>query len=213
MTTVYVLRHGEPEDRTIFYGQRDVGLSPLGLAQVQAQAAFFGERPVSRILSSDLHRCVFGAKAVALATGAPITTHASLREMHLGLLEGVPMQDALARWPELADRSYSDMLDFAFPEGGESVRDVAQRIYPQVDAAIEAHEGDGALMLYVHNTVARLLLARAAGLGAEGYVRFEQGYAAMNRLSVPRHPEATAKARWGGASIVWCNRAAPLAAS
>lgn len=200
--TLYVLRHGEPEDRTIFYGQLDVGLSERGRGQVDAQAAFFRERPLGTIVSSDLSRCTIGAEAIAGRHGLAVQTHDALREMHLGVLEGVPMHEALERMPELAGRSYMDMLDFAFPGGGESVRTLAGRVLPVVEQVLrDAAEGD--VLLYVHNTVARVVLAAATGLGPEGYVRFEQRYAAINRLTF--HPEADSP--WARSSIVYANRA------
>lgn len=201
--TLYVLRHGEPEDRTIFYGQLDVGLSPRGRAQVEAQARFFAERPLSTIVSSDLTRCSFGAQAIAAHHEAEVRTDEALREMHVGRLEGVPIADAVQRWPELANRSYADMLDFAFPEGGESVRTLAGRVMPAVERVLrEAAQREGDVLLYVHNTVARVVLAAATGLGPEGYVRFEQRYAAVNRLKV----DVTAEDPWAQASIVYSNR-------
>ncbi|MCR9164790.1 MAG: histidine phosphatase family protein [Nannocystaceae bacterium] len=199
--TVYVLRHGEPEDRTIFYGQLDVGLSPVGEGHVRAQAEFFGSRPIRTIVSSDLSRCTRGAQAIAARCGVEVTTNAALREMHLGVLEGVPMAEALERMPELAGRSYMDMLDYAFPGGGESVRTVADRVLPVVEAVVRDAEGD--IVVYVHNSVARVILAAACGLGPEGYVRFEQRYGAINRLRV----DTAADTPWARSAIVYANRA------
>ncbi len=199
--SVYVLRHGEPEDRTIFYGQRDVGLSAKGREHVAAQARFFAGRELAAVFSSDLSRCTIGARAVAAEHGLTVQIDPALREMHLGVLEGVPMREAIASMPELGQRSYMDMLDFAFPQGGESVRTLASRVMPVVERAIRST--DGAVLLYVHNTVARVVLAAAAGLGPEGYVRFEQRYGAINRLQV----DGGADSPWGRSSIVYANRA------
>ncbi len=201
---LYVLRHGEPEDRTIFYGQLDVGLSERGHGHVKAQADFFAGRPLGTIVSSDLTRCTTGAAAIAAKQGLSVRTDTALREMHVGVLEGVPIADALQRMPELAGRSYADMLDFAFPEGGESVREVAARALPAVEAVVrEGFSRDGDIVLYVHNTVARLVLAAAAGLGPQGYVRFEQRYGAVNRLRV----EAGDESVWARSAVVYSNRA------
>ncbi len=189
--TVYVLRHGEPEDRTIFYGQKDVGLSPRGHAQVQAQVDFFAERDIAAVVSSDLRRCTRGAEAIAASRDFEVQTSTALREMHLGVLEGVPIAEAVERMPELAGRSYADMLDYAFPDGGESVRTLSDRVMPEVERRIrQSDPAGGALLLYVHNTVARVVLAHAAGLGPQGYVRFEQRYAAVNQIRVDPDAES-----------------------
>lgn len=201
LKTVYVLRHGEPEDRTLFYGQLDVGLSQVGEGHIRAQVEFFAERPIRTIVSSDLSRCSRGAHAIGERCGVSVRTDPALREMHLGVLEGVPMAEALERMPELAGRSYMDMLDYAFPEGGESVRTVAARVLPVVERVVWDAEGD--ILLYVHNSVARVILAAACGLGPEGYVRFEQRYGAINRLRV----DAAADTPWARSAIVYANRA------
>ncbi len=201
LKTLYVLRHGEPEDRTIFYGQLDVALSDRGRDQVRAQAEFFAERSLGTIVSSDLSRCALGAEAIAARHELPVTHSAALREMHLGVLEGVPIAEALSRMPELAGRSYMDMLDYAFPEGGESVRTLAERALPEVEQVLRAAEGD--VLLYVHNTVARVVLAAATGLGPEGYVRFEQRYGAINRLRV----DVGGESPWSHSAIIYSNRA------
>jgi broad specificity phosphatase PhoE len=133
----------------------------------------------------------------------------ALREMHLGPLEGVAHAEARERFPQLASRRYEDMLDVRFSPLGESVRDVAQRLDPCVDAAIAdaVARADNprrvALVVYAHNTVTRLLLARAAGLGPGGFVRFAQGYGAINRIDLD---VADATVRWETATIIEANR-------
>lgn len=201
---VFVLRHGEPADTSIFYGQLDVPLSPRGERQVAGQVALLREAGIERIISSDLVRARIGAAAIGAAVGLEVELFAGLREMHLGMLEGVPMRDAIARHPEVAGRSYEDMLDYRMPQGGESVRDVDRRATPIVEEAIAA-QGSGALLVYAHNTVVRLLLARASGLGAEGYVRFKQGYGALSRIDASAAKGAEV---WQRSCVVWSNRAA-----
>lgn len=201
---LFVLRHGEPEDRTIFYGQLDVGLSDRGHQHVRDQVGFFANRSISEIVSSDLHRCRFGADAIGDALGLPVRTTETLREMHLGVLEGVPIAEAMKSHPGLAGRSYADMLDYAFEGGGETVREVQARAKPEVERVIRSTAEGGAIILYVHNTIARLVLSWAAGLGPQGYVRFEQRYGAINRVKVfPRDNDP-----WARSAIVWSNRRA-----
>ena len=193
---LYLLRHGEPARRDIFYGQHDVPLSPRGFAQARAQAEALAAVPLAAIYSSDLQRAWEGALLVA-AHGAdrprPLADPA-LREMHLGLLEEVEHARALADFPEHAGRRYEDMLDYRIPDAGESVRDVADRLLPFVRDVIARHARVDApgpppgVALVAHNTVHRLLLAHAAGLGSAGYVRFEQALGAISRIDVDPPP-------------------------
>ena len=184
---IYVLRHGEPADTGMFYGHHDVALSDRGRRQVVEQVAALERERIDAIYASDLVRAQDGARALAQPRGLEVRIEPALREMHLGQLECLSHTEAARRHPELAGRSYLDMLDFRMPGGGESVRDLAARVYRSVDAIVREHCEPAArtILLYAHNTVNRVLLARAAGLGAPGYGRFAQRYGAINRIDLP----------------------------
>ncbi len=188
---LYLLRHGEPELLDGFYGHEDVALSPRGRTQAAAQARALADLPLQAIYCSDLQRTGAGAALLAATAGrpAPVALPA-LREMHLGVLERVRFVDAKLRHPELTARRYEDMLDFRMPGGGESVQDVATRVLPCVAELIARHartspEGQPpAIALVAHNTVNRILLACATGLGPTGYFRFDQSLGAINRVDL-----------------------------
>lgn len=213
---LYVLRHGEPERRDLFYGHHDIGLSPRGWAQARAQAERLGEVPFVALYSSDLGRARQGAERLAERVGGSVTIDPALREMHLGALEALAHADAQQRYPEWAGRSYLDMLDARMPGGGESVRELAERVYACVDRHVVEHAAAATagrwppVLIYGHNTVSRVLLARAAGAGVAGYTRFEQRYGAINRIDVPVCAEgaeaAVLRPDWAHASIGYANR-------
>lgn len=201
---LYLLRHGEPDLRDGFYGHTDVELSPRGQAQAAAQARALAGVTLRGIYSSDLRRTRDGAALLANHPGRPNPVACpALREMHLGVLERVSFEEARARHPELAGRRYEDMLGFRMPGGGESVQDLADRVLPCILALIASHlppagEPPAEIAIVAHNTVNRVLLACAAGLGPAGYMRFEQAFGAINRIDLmapwsPGDPWATAR--------------------
>lgn len=207
--TLYLLRHGEPELSGGFYGHADVALTSRGRAQAAAQAAALAGRPLAAIYSSDLARAVDGAALLAAGGGPAPVALVALREMHLGVLERLAYADAGSRYPELAGRSYDDMLEFRMPEGGESVQDVAMRVLPCVLAIVRAHARPGSLKgqvpavaIVAHNTVVRVLLACAAGLGPGGYYRFQPALGSISRIDVG---DACGDDPWPAARIVACN--------
>ena len=210
---LYVLRHGRTVAHGIFYGHDDVVLDELGQRQAAAQAEALRPAELAAVWSSDLCRARDGATLVAAPHGVPVKESTALREMCLGILEGVPHGEALARHPELAGRSYMDMLDVRFPGGGESVRDVSERAFAWVDRALDDLLGRAlarsnvAAAVVAHNTVARVLLGRAAGLGPAGYVRFAQRYGAISRIDLPvRDAENGPRVDWDAAFIAYANR-------
>ncbi len=201
---LYVLRHGEPERRDLFYGHYDLRLSAHGLEQARAQAEQLSVVPFVAIYSSDLMRARVGAQLIAERCGISLRVEPDLREMSMGELEGVAHSDALERYPQWARRSYLEMLDVRMPGGGESVRDLSQRALACVERIAVAHAGPASegrwptVLVYAHNTVGRVLLARAAGGTVAGYRAFVQRYGAMNRIDVPVHAEGNGGGSEGG---------------
>ncbi|MEM6991202.1 MAG: histidine phosphatase family protein [Myxococcota bacterium] len=202
---LYLLRHGEPMRRDLFYGHYDIALSERGQAQAEAQGRALADSPVEAVYTSDLSRARFGAEAVARPHGLSPVVDPALREMHLGRLENVPYADGLRNEPALAGRSYRDMLDFRMPEGGESVRDVGARVMPVVDAVARRHASEHRprVVLVAHNTVTRVVLSHAATGSPDAYGAFSQSYGAINRVDLPVVDEMV---QWERASIVYVNR-------
>jgi len=203
---LYLLRHGEPENTRMFYGHHDVDLSPRGREHVDQQVRALADCTFDEIHASDLRRARIGGDALAHARGLAPTYASALREMHLGCLEGVLYDDARERHPELVARSYLDMYDFRMPGGGESVRDTAERVRGYVEDLVVrgwAESESRTILLYVHNTVNRILLGLAAGCGAHGYGRFAQRYGAINRVDLLR--PAAGRDLWSRATIVFAN--------
>lgn len=207
--TLYLLRHGEPDLHGGFYGHADVPLTARGREQAAAQARALAGRPLVAIYSSDLERATDGAALLAAEGGPAPVALPALREMHLGVLERLAHADAGSRYPELATRSYDDMLEFRMPEGGESVQDVAVRVLPCVLEIVRGHARPGspkgqvpAVAIVAHNTVVRVLLACAAGLGPAGYFRFQPALGSICRIDFG---DVLGDDPWPAARIVACN--------
>lgn len=188
---LYLLRHGEPERRDIFYGHHDLPLSARGLDQARAQADALAPLAIDALYSSDLERASVGARFVGECGEArpPLRTACELREMHLGVLERLPFAEAQATFPEHAGRRFEDMLDVRVPDGGESVRDVAARALPWLAEQLAAIAEPGGrptnVVVVAHNTVIRVALAAAAGLGPAGFTRFAPALGSISRIDIP----------------------------
>ena len=114
---IRLVRHGQSTwnaERRV-QGQQDPPLSELG--REQARSLSLHGVPV---LCSDLRRT---RETAALAGAADVTLHRRLREQGLGVLEGLPLDEALAAYP---DHDWTD-VDARVP-GGESLRDVWDRL-------------------------------------------------------------------------------------
>ena len=185
MITLFVVRHGAVAADGAFYGHLDVPLSSEGRDQLERAAEALADVAVDAIHCSDLSRAHESARIIAARHDLDPRPDPAFREMHLGVLEGLPMAEARKRHPELHKKRYRDMWSYRFPGGGESLQDVAQRARPALDRLIRGARagGDGAThVLVAHNSVNRVVLADALGLPLDRAFDFSQTFGCVNRI-------------------------------
>lgn len=163
MTRVYLIRHGEAEGNLYrrVHGWYDGALTAAGRRQLACLADRFRTIPLDAVYASDLRRAQDTAKAVAEPKGLPVETEPALREMGLGVYEDMPFGELAYRHPEAQRRYLSYSPHFA-PQGGETFRQVAQRIAPAFFRLAAAHSGQ-TIALVSHNTAIRCLQSSLRG--------------------------------------------------
>ncbi len=158
MTTVLFIRHGESvaNRRNIFAGHLDVELEEQGYMQAEKTAQFIaGKYKVDFIYSSDLQRAYHTAMALSKCIGVPVIKEKAFREIDGG------------EW----DEKNFDALDSLFPEefgvwrkdlknakctGGESVREVGDRVFSLAKRIAEENEGK-TIAIFTHVTPIRCM--------------------------------------------------------
>ncbi|MDQ6700431.1 MAG: histidine phosphatase family protein [Acidobacteriota bacterium] len=121
MATLYLIRHGEPEQRGVFLGQMDPPLSVVGRMQA---ASSLEKIEVAIAYTSPLRR----ARETAEYVGSPQTViMEGLREIDFGEWTGKTWREIESGWSELARLKAADWLGIAAP-GGESWRQFLNRI-------------------------------------------------------------------------------------
>lgn len=153
-----LIRHGQTElnRQRVFQGRLDVPLDDTGHAQARAlQPALSVHR--GPVYSSPLLR----ARQTAAGAGLRATPLADLAELDVGDLDGLPMRDALARYPDFFARWAQDPAGLAVP-GGESLDACQQRVVDAVHALNARHAGE-TVALVAHQMVFATL--RCAALG------------------------------------------------
>jgi len=180
MNTVrlYLVRHGAVAARDRFYGHLDLELSDEGRRQIEQAAEALAGLDLTAVHSSDLSRAAESARIIAARHGLEPRPDPAFREMHLGVLEGVPFAEARERHPELHRKRYKDMWSYRFPGGGENLQDIADRCRPALRRIID--RGPGVRVLVAHNSVNRVVLADALGLTLDRAFDFAQDFGCVS---------------------------------
>jgi len=167
MTRVVAVRHGETDwnRNGRLQGWAPVPLNETGRKQAAAAGAWLAEAyDVDRVYVSDSLRTRQTADAVLEhLDDPPVERERHWRERHLGIYQGLTYADVEERFPTfgLGESAYEAAL--AVPEGGESLRDVADRVTLRFDEVVDRHPGE-TLLVVTHGGPIHVLLGYAKGL-------------------------------------------------
>ena len=182
MTQFVVIRHGETHWNTQgrMQGHLDSPLTPSGERQVARVARELRGETFHHFAASDLGRTIATARAMSEDVPLPIALDPSLRERHLGAFEGLTLEEARGVYPEDARRFSERDPEHRVP-GGESIRDVSERVVACFEALARTHAG-GHVLVITHGGVLDVLCRHARGLELSRSRDFGLPNAAINRL-------------------------------
>ncbi|KAG6545842.1 hypothetical protein Mapa_012803 [Marchantia paleacea] len=170
-----VVRHGQTTwnatDR--LQGQAESDLSDTGVKQAQAVADRLarGAKHITAVYSSDLRRASETAQMVADKIGcSKVIEMESLRERHLGNLQGLTRAEAQTAEPEALRASFSSDMDEPIPGGGESLNQLYARTKAVFEEIALKHLGQRVVVVS-HGAVLRALHVHAKGVQPSSRVR------------------------------------------
>ncbi len=168
MVQILLIRHGETDynKEHRVQGQLNSSLTPEGIQQAKDVAEYLAENyTIDAIYSSDLDRAVNTAKPLAQRLELPIHTTKDLRELHLGLWQGLLYPDAEKRFPETARKRKVDPGNTRYEEG-ESYWDLMHRSTAAIDRIAKENDGK-TVAVYSHGGTIRALICAWMGLPVE----------------------------------------------
>jgi probable phosphoglycerate mutase len=167
--TVLVLRHAEAEGNAErrFIGQQDVALSPLGRKQAEALTRRLRLMPITRIVSSDLLRCLDTVRGLADQLGLDIRTDPRWREIANGQWGGLVGDEIAQRWPQAWQR-YRGGEDVARPDG-ERWADVRIRVVEAFEELAGGLSDQDVVVVSTHGGPLALLAMWATGLSGTAF--------------------------------------------
>ncbi|MBQ7661434.1 MAG: histidine phosphatase family protein [Clostridia bacterium] len=164
MTTLYIIRHGysvgNAEQK--FSGRTDFPLTEEGRVQAERTAAFLKSTPLDVLVSSPLCRARETAAPIAKSHGLEIVTEPDLAEICLGKLDGMPIADAKALYPEVMATWYDRLIDAVLPDG-ESVRDCAARAVRVLHKILDTYK-DKRVCVVSHGALIKFMFAHIKGI-------------------------------------------------
>lgn len=141
-TELWLIRHGETDwnRNRIFQGHQDVPLNENGQQQAFALVEALGDVTFTAIYSSDLTRAIQTAKPLAKHLGLEIQREKKLREIHVGLYEGIPVEEVITENPEWVKRFREGDPSFLIP-GGESMGEFSDRVLNALESIAHRYQG------------------------------------------------------------------------
>lgn len=179
-TRLYLFRHGQVigYDQRRFYGATDVGLTEIGIKQMQSLGPRMADIDLAAVYSSDLQRARAGGRAIAGTKKLELNIEPGFREHDFGDWEGQTFDEVQEKHPEITDRTYDNLAGFK-PHGGESLTEMKDRVEAALAKMISAHPGAN-VALVAHSGVNRLILCHALGMELQGIFRIAQDHGCMN---------------------------------
>lgn len=178
MTTLDLMRHGEPVGGRRYRGQIDDPLSEKGWAQMRAAVGELA--PWTSIVSSPLVRCRAFAETLADRHGLPLTLDERLKEVGFGEWEGRSAAEIEAAAPGSLARFKADPVN-ARPAGAEPLAVFHARVSAALDDLLAQCAGQHVLLVG-HAGVMRMALAWALHIPLEHAYRIEVATATLTRL-------------------------------
>lgn len=180
---LYVARHGETawNAENIICGRTDLPLTARGREQARELADRMAGIPLAAVYVSPLQRALDTARCVSERCGVPVRIENRLIEQNYGSCEG---KDRLS--PEFL--SVKRQFAVRYPGGGESMMQVAARVYPLVDELRRRYRGKNVLLV-CHGGVMRVLHSYFHDMANEDYFHFSMGNAQLMEYELPELPE------------------------
>jgi alpha-ribazole phosphatase len=184
--TLYLLRHGELEQKHVLAGHSDLLLSSVGEQQLVEKVKELPQ--INQLFSSPLARCYIFAQLFAKQQRLTLQTSALLKEMNFGDWDGLPFETL---W-QTTSTEQSRLGDFwqnpwqHTPPNGETMAEFTQRVDCWWQTWLTQKPAGNSLAI-THAGVIKHLLARVVGLDikqSQHLSVFDIPYAGLIRIDV-----------------------------
>ena len=184
-TQLYFIRHGEVEEKyhKVFGGSRiDMALSPLGLSQAEAVAAWLKDTKLDALYASPMLRVQQTLTPLATQRGLQPELMPGLREVDFGDWTG-------NRWDEVQVKfgvSAFDWLEIIESNGipnGESVQGIMTRVQECLLQIVNAHPHQR-VAVFCHGGIIRVMIALLLEMPLARMAHFNIEYGSISMVEL-----------------------------
>jgi broad specificity phosphatase PhoE len=160
VSRILLVRHGQTDWNASgrWQGHEQIPLNPVGEQQAAALGSYLKTRSVGAIYTSDLVRAQRTAEIAGAYVGLTPVVDARLRELHLGVLQGLTRAEIEQRYPEELAGFARDYFGYQVTNG-ESRSQMQTRALAAFEAAA-AHPDAEEAVLVTHGGTIKVLLLR-----------------------------------------------------
>lgn len=182
-----LVRHGQTDANLAraFLGRRDPPLNAAGRREAEAIATALRKSTAAPGLvgvhASDLVRAWETAEIIGQATGAPLVAEPDLREMDIGRLDGLSVDEGRERYPDFFAEWRRSAGRCRMP-GGETLQEVRERAWSVLTAQAERHPSREVVFV-THTFVVLAIVCKVLGLPLD---RFRGLHVGTGSLTVVR---------------------------
>jgi broad specificity phosphatase PhoE len=183
VTKLFLIRHGVTawnQDR-LYQGHSDITLSDLGKEQARLLGQRLVQEKIDAFYASDLNRALETARIIAEPHQQKVHPVMELRELNLGLWEGLTFQEIDAKYHELADLWYNSPSRLIIP-GGETFAKLKERAYNMILTLVARHPED-TLAITSHGGTIRTIICAILGLDLDKVWCIQQDNTALNIIN------------------------------
>ena len=150
MSEIYFLRHGQSQsnvENRFANGNDGYPLTNQGRRQAEKASAFLRSRAIRKVYTSPIHRAVQTAEIVCSKWGLTPVIADEIREFSVGIFEGKKIAgQARELYVDLKEKWATGEMDTRI-SGGESHREIIDRLWKSIEYALEEGSGEPVLMV------------------------------------------------------------------
>lgn len=180
LTTVDLMRHGEPVGGKKYRGQIDDPLSDTGWQQMRE--AVGDHCPWDQIVTSPLRRCAEFADELSQRHGLPVQPEPRLMEIGFGEWEGRTPGELMDDDPQRLFRFWSDPVNH-IPPGAETLAAFEQRVVGAWDDLLQAYPGSHVLVVG-HAGIIRMIVRHVMEMPLANMFRLRVDLAGFTRIEI-----------------------------